>query len=113
MAETKLPKVFISYAWEDDTKAWVRELATRLRFNGVETLLDQWDVVPGDSLPEFMESSVSVSDFVLIVCTPAYKSKSDSSDPSGVGYEKGVITGELFVKRNQRNLSQFCEKGDG
>lgn len=108
---TKPPKVFISYAWEDDIKTWTRELATRLRFNGVEVILDQWYVAPGDSLPEFMENSVSASDFVLVVCTPAYKNKSDSSDPSGVGYEKGVITGELFVKRNQRKFIPVLRKG--
>jgi formylglycine-generating enzyme required for sulfatase activity len=111
MAETKPPKVFISYAWESDTRIWVRELATRLRSNGVHAILDQWDVAPGDSLPEFMEISVSASDFVLVVCTPAYKRKSDSSDPSGVGYEKGVITGELFVKRNQRKFIPILRKG--
>lgn len=109
---TKPPKVFISYAWEDGIKDWVRDFATRLRFNGVETILDQWTVALGDSLPEFMERSVSASDFVLIVCTPAYKRKSDSSDPSGVGYEKGVITGELFVKQNQRKFIPVLRKGD-
>jgi hypothetical protein len=108
---TKPPQIFISYAWEDDTKIWVRELATRLRSNGVHAILDQWDVAPGDSLPEFMEVSVSASGFVLVVCTPAYKRKSDSSDPSGVGYEKGVITGELFVKRNQRKFIPILRKG--
>ena len=111
MADTKPPKVFISYAWEDDTRIWTRQLAKRLRSDGIDVLLDQWDVAPGDSLPEFMENSVSVSDFVLIVCTPAYKKKSDSSNPSGVGYEKGVITGELFVKRNQRKFIPILRKG--
>jgi hypothetical protein len=90
----------------------VRELATRLRLDGVGIILDQWDVAPGDSLPEFMESSVSASNFVLVVCTPAYKKKSGSSDPSGVGYEKGVITGELFVKRNQRKFIPVLRKGE-
>jgi formylglycine-generating enzyme required for sulfatase activity len=108
---SKSPKVFISYAWEDDIRPWIRQFATRLRSNGVETILDQWGVAPGDSLPEFMESSVNASDFVLVVCTSAYKKKSDSSDPSGVGYEKGVITGELFVKRNQRKFIPILRKG--
>jgi len=112
MAEfAKSPKVFISYAWEDDIKLWGRALATRLRAEGVETILDQWEVVPGDQLPEFMETSVRASDFVLVICTPLYKDKSDSSDPSGVGYEKGVITGELFVKRNQRKFIPILRKG--
>ncbi|RLD02734.1 MAG: hypothetical protein DRI32_08420 [Chloroflexi bacterium] len=111
MTESKPPKVFISYAWEEDTKNWTREFAARLRSDGVDTILDQWHVIPGDSLPEFMEKSVSESDFVLVICTPAYKRKSESEHPSGVVYEKGVITGELFVKRNQRKFIPILQKG--
>jgi hypothetical protein len=38
------PKVFISYS-QDSTlhKQWVSELAAKLRRNGVEAILDQWD----------------------------------------------------------------------
>jgi len=39
----KPPQIFISYAWENDTRIWARELATRLRTNGVHAILDQWD----------------------------------------------------------------------
>jgi hypothetical protein len=43
MAETKPPKVFISYAWEDDLKTWVLDFATRLRSDGINAILDQWE----------------------------------------------------------------------
>lgn len=112
MSEIKPPKVFISYAWEKDTKIWVHKFASLLRSHGVDTILDQWHVIPGDLLPEFMEKSVRESDFVLIICTPAYKRKSESEHPSGVVYEKGVITGELFVKRNQRKFIPVLQKGE-
>jgi hypothetical protein len=73
------PKVFISYAWEsDEHRNWVKSLAARLRGDGVETVLDQWELAPGDQLPRFMERSVRESDFVLIVCTPKYQEKSDA-----------------------------------
>ncbi len=50
------PKAFISYSWDDDAhKSWVAELATRLRKDAVETILDQWHGVPGDQLPQFMD----------------------------------------------------------
>jgi len=111
MASTISPTVFISYAWESDIKEWVRELATRLRSDGVRAILDQWEVELGDLLPEFMENSVSASNYVLVICTPLYKSKSESSHPSGVGYEKSVITGELFVRRNQRKFIPVLRKG--
>lgn len=31
-----MSRVFISYAWEDDVKIWVKKFADRLRSDGVE-----------------------------------------------------------------------------
>ncbi len=99
-----VPKAFVSYSWDNDAhKSWVRTLATRLRNEGVEVTLDQWHAVPGDQLPTFMETAVRESDFVLIVCTPNYRRKSDARD-GGVGYEGDVITGEIFTVQNQRKF---------
>jgi hypothetical protein len=93
------PKCFISYSWDDPAhQEWVKKLATQLRNDGVEAILDQWHAVPGIQLPEFMEVAVRESDFVLIVCSPKYKFKSDNRT-GGVGYEGDIITGEIFVKR--------------
>jgi hypothetical protein len=37
------PTVFISYSWDDEAhKGWVRQLATQLRHDGVDTRLDHW-----------------------------------------------------------------------
>lgn len=110
MAETKPPKVFISYAWEDDLKTWVLDFATRLRSDGINAILDQWETAPGDQLPEFMEKSVRESDFVVFVCTPTYKRKSDRRK-GGVGYEGHIITGEVFQKNNHRKFIPVLRKG--
>jgi len=111
MAEiAKPPKVFISYAWEDDFKTWVLDFATHLRSDGINAILDQWETVPGDQLPEFMEKSVRESDFVLFVCTPTYKRKSDRRK-GGVGYEGHIITGEVFQKNNHRKFIPVLRKG--
>ncbi len=72
------PKVFISYSWEDDAhKDWVKQFANRLLSDGVNAIIDQYDLELGDRLPQFMEQSIANSDYVLIICTPTYKSKSD------------------------------------
>jgi hypothetical protein len=98
------PKAFISYAWEGHThKSWVRELAICLRRDGIEAILDQWEAVPGDLLPKFMETQVRESDFVLIVCTPKYKAKSEARS-GGVGYEGDVMTGEVFTGVSRRKF---------
>ena len=61
-------------AWEDEAhKEWVRLLADSLFANGIDATLDQYDLSLGDRLPQFMEQSIAVSDYVLIICTPSYK----------------------------------------
>lgn len=104
MTPSRPPKVFISYSWDSDEHcAWVRELATRLRVDGIETILDQWELAPGDQLPVFMEKSVRESDFILIVCTPKYKQRSDGRR-GGVGYEGDVMTAEVFNGSQRRKF---------
>jgi DNA-directed RNA polymerase subunit RPC12/RpoP len=101
---TKIPKTFISYSWDNkEHKKWVRDLAARLRGDGIDVMLDQWHLVPGDQMPEFMERAVRENDFVLIVCTPNYKQKSDDRI-GGVGYEGNIMTGELAARMNQRKF---------
>jgi hypothetical protein len=103
---------FISYSWDSgDHCAWVRGLAERLRTDGVEANIDQWAAVPGDQLPAFMERAISGHSFVLIVCTPQYKAKSEARE-GGVGYEGDIITGELLQSRNHRKFIPVLRQGD-
>lgn len=107
---TNYPTSFISYSWEDDEhKKWVKNLASRLRHDGVDIKLDQWEVIPGDQLPLFMEKSIREIDYVLIICTPKYKRKSDNRE-GGVGYEGDIITGEVFQKQNHRKFIPILRK---
>jgi hypothetical protein len=103
---------FISYSWDSEQhREWVLALATRLRGDGVETVLDQWHVVPGDQLPAFMEKAVRESDHVLIVCTPRYKERSERR-VGGVGYEGDIITGEVLTTGNQRKFIPILRAGE-
>jgi TIR domain-containing protein len=94
-AATSTPTVFVSYSHDDpDHKRWVLALATYLRENGVEVLLDTWDLRPGDDVPKFMERGVRDADRVLMICTEAYVVKANDG-LGGVGYEAMIVTGEL------------------
>lgn len=105
------PKAFISYAWEsDEIKKWVKELATELRNDGIDAKLDQWEVVPGDQMPHFMEKSVRDNDYVLIICTPKYKSKSENRI-GGVGYEGDIMTAEVLKNSNHRKFIPILKSG--
>ncbi|MGA3268537.1 MAG: toll/interleukin-1 receptor domain-containing protein, partial [Verrucomicrobiota bacterium] len=97
-AKLDLPVVFISYSHDSVAhKQWVGELGSRLVKNGVEVILDQWDLGLGDDVPKFMEKSVERADRVLMICTENYVRKADGGK-GGVGYEAMVVTGELVRK---------------
>lgn len=103
---------FVSYSWDDDEhKAWARALAERLRSDSVAATIDQWAAVPGDQLPHFMERAITENMYVLIVCTPRYKMRSERRE-GGVGYEGDIITAELLLARNQRKFIPILRSGE-
>jgi hypothetical protein len=87
--------IFISYSWDTEAhKEWVRILAERLAINGVHAHLDQWDVRYGESLTQYMEEKIVESDYILIICTPNYATKSINRQ-GGVGYEAQIISARI------------------
>lgn len=92
------PKVFISYSHDSAAhKQWVLEFSTTLRNRGVDAILDQWDLKPGDDLPEFMEQNLEAADFAVMVCTKRYVTKANAGE-GGVGYEKMIMTSSSLSK---------------
>ena len=89
-----IPKVFVSYSHDsEEHKDWIKNLCTKLRKNGVDVILDQWDLRLGMDRTVFMEE-LKDSDRVLIICTDNYVKKANNRE-SGVGYEGIIITAEL------------------
>ncbi len=61
------PKVFISHATADKDR-FVLEFATRLRSNGVDAWVDQWEMNPGDSLVDkLFEEGLKDCDAMIVV----------------------------------------------
>ena len=93
-------KVFISYAWTDEAyKQKVLELATKLRKNGIDIILDIWDLHAGEDRFLFMEKSVAEADKVLILCNKVYKDKADNRN-GGAGQETMIIAPEVYEKNS-------------
>ena len=91
------PSVFVSYShYSEDHKAWVLQLATRLRHNGVDTILDRWNLTLGQDLAAFIEQGLSKSKRVLCICSETYVRKSNLRK-GGVGYEKRIMTAEVMA----------------
>ena len=92
---TEHPKVFISYSHDSpEHKRWVSELATQLRHNGIDAILDQWDLRPGGDLTKFMEAGIRDADRVLVICTDSYVRKANENE-GGVGFERLIVTAQL------------------
>ena len=112
MIENNVPKVFISYSWESKEHSdWVKSLADKLLADGIEAIIDSYDVGPGDRLPKFMESSIRDSDYVIIICTEEYKRKANNRE-KGVGYESHIISAELYNNHNDRKFIPIIRQGD-
>ena len=93
MAEN--PKVFISYSHDSpEHKQWVSELAARLRRDGIDAILDQWDLGLGDDVTRFMERGIVNADRVLVICTDEYVNKANAGE-GGVDYERMIINAQL------------------
>ncbi len=113
------PRLFLSYSWDSDAhKRWVLKLAADLIRNGVDVLVDEWDL-PNyhDDLHLFMETGIRESDYVVLVCTPEYAKRANDRQ-GGVGVESTIITGEFYdpakaskfvaVTRNATRGPQHC-----
>ena len=93
-----IPRVFISYSHDSiEHKRWVLNLATRLRSAGVDAIIDQWELGPGDDIPQFMERELRIADYVIMVCSESYVEKANSG-VGGVGYEKMIVTSDLLSR---------------
>lgn len=107
------PRVFISYSHDSaDHKKWVLDFATTLRNRGIDAVLDQWDLKPGDDLPHFMETELELCDFVIMVCSEIYVSKANAGK-GGVGYEKMIVTSSLLGRIDSSKVIPVVRQSSG
>jgi TIR domain len=89
------PKVFISYSHDTpDHKAWVLTFAEALREQGVDAVLDQWDLKLGQDVVAFMQHGIAEADRVIMICSDTYVLKAEAG-LGGVGYERLIVTAEV------------------
>ena len=94
------PTVFVSYSHDNENHSnWVLQLATRLRSNGVDMILDKWNLHLGQDVAAFMEKGLSKSRRVLSICSENYVRKADDKE-GGVGYEKKIMTAKMMTDLN-------------
>lgn len=108
------PKAFISYSWTSDEYAdWVKSLAEKLRDNGVDVILDRWDLRPGQDKYVFMEQMVTNPEIqkVLVMCDKRYAERADRRE-GGVGTESTIISQEVYNQVDQEKfIPVITERG--
>lgn len=108
------PKLFISYAWgSTEHEEWVLKLATELRENGVDVILDKWYLKEGHDATAFMEKMVSDPEIkkVIMVCDKVYVDKANGRS-GGVGTETQIISNEVYQKVTQDKFVAVIKEKD-
>lgn len=100
------PKVFISYSHDSDAhRGRVFELSEKLRSEGVDCNIDQYEMAPPDGWPRWMRNQIKKSDFVIVVCTEVYEQRYEGLETFGTGagakWEGAIITQQLYEAEGQ------------
>jgi len=100
------PKLFISYCWSNsEHEEWVLRLGTELRENGVDVILDKWDLKEGNDANAFMEKMVSDEEIkkVILIIDDQYSEKANKRT-GGVGTETQIISAEVYESVDQNKF---------
>lgn len=100
------PRVFVSYAGGTPAhNDWVKELASRLRDDGIDARLDAWHLAHGMDMAQWMCNELDQADRVVLVCDELYGQKADRRH-GGVGWEIRLVQGEMLADQ-QENPDRF------
>lgn len=107
-------KVFISYSWTTpEHEEWVINLAEKLMSDGIEVVIDKWDLKEGNDKYDFMESMVKSPEInkVLIILDKKYSEKADSRS-GGVGTETQIISPKVYKNTSQEKFLPIVSERD-
>ncbi len=111
------PIVFISYSHDSkDHQDKVLKLSDKLRSEGIDCILDQYEDSPPEGWPKWMDRNIKKSDFVLIICTEIYYNRVIGADDAGLGikWESNLIYQHLYNAgaNNTKFIPVKFETGD-
>ena len=93
------PRVLISYSHDSrEMTSRVWELAKRLRSDGIDAWIDQYEPRARLSWPVWMRGELRRAKYVLMLFTPGYVKKMEADQRSGVRFETFSILQDLYQK---------------
>jgi len=101
MSESDDPTVFISYSHDSVEHATrVLDLSNRLRGDGINCVLDQYEPHPPEGWPRWMEREIRRARYVIMVCTEIYGRRVRGDESAGTGqgvkWEGNLIYQHLY-----------------
>jgi len=113
------PRVFISYSHDSvEHGDAVLQLSNRLRSEGIDCILDQYEECPPEGWPRWMDAQIRNADFILMICTAFYLKKIneniDANIGLGVKWEGHLIYQHLYDagSLNNRFIPVLLAGGD-
>ncbi len=101
------PKVFISYSHDSrDHSERVCAFTNRLRTEGVDCHIDQFETSPPEGWPLWMDRQIAEADFVLVVCTATYLRRFTGQEQPAVGHGvnwESLLTANDIYANGARN----------
>src|ERR1039457_3714362 len=105
------PRVFISYSHDSpEHKDTVLRLSSRLRADGVESVIDQYEPAPPMGWARWMHEEIEHATFVLVVCTDVYKRRAEGKEEPGRGLganREGLII-DNNIRSEERRVGKEC-----
>ena len=110
------PKVFISYSHQDAAYEYkVLEFSNKLRSEGIDASIDQYEEAPVEGWPRWMENQIKESDYVLVLCNKSYYDKFYSDNKGkGITWEVSIIYQYLYDANaeTRKFIPVFFEDGE-
>ena len=99
-------EVFISYSHDSvDHVKRVLDLSNRLRSEGVDCALDQYEVSPPEGWPRWMDKKIRDAKHVILICTePYYKRVMGEEEEGTIEVEEIVGNGRVVADIDVRCL---------
>ena len=112
------PRVFFSYTHDSPEHVRrVRELADRLRRDGVDVRLDQYEASPTEGWIAWTQRQLFEADAVLVICTQTYNRRNQGfaaiARGQGASWEEALLGDALFrTERSSKLIPVIFEPAD-